>query len=618
MINSDPSSPKLPPYVSSRDRSTYPDETRWNLADIYTSDDVWKQEKQRIAAAVPGLATFKGTLGSSATTLLKCLDTMSGLGKDLSRLYAYAGMKSDEDTRDSLYLGMQQEMQQLYTDFSSTASFIEPEILALPSETISGFLAGEPKLVPYAFMLKDILRRKEHTGTAGEERIIAEAQSMSSTPHDIYSIFSNADFPYPTITLKDGSSVTLEASAFPVVRASKVREDRAAAMKAFFGALDGYKRTFGTQLYSETKKNMFFARARKYPSTLHAALDANNIPVDVYHALIRNTNENLKTFHRYLALRKRILNVDTLHYHDLYAPLLPDVDLAFSVEEAQKHVLDSLAPLGGDYVDVVRTAFRERWIDMFPSTGKRSGAYSNGSAYDVHPYILMNYNAKYDDVSTLTHELGHTMHSYFSNKSQPWITSNYSIFVAEVASTLNEALLVDHVLKHISDDNVRLSILGNTLEGFKGTIFRQAQFAEFELAIHERTERGEALTGDSLSQLYGELVRRYYGHDKGICVIEHPIDAEWAYIPHFYYTYYVYQYATSFTASAMLSERILAGDKDTQKRYRAFLSSGSSDYPVNQLRAAGVDMTSAEPFAYTMKKMNAVMDEIEAIVGRRA
>ncbi|HLF19580.1 MAG TPA: M3 family oligoendopeptidase, partial [Bacteroidota bacterium] len=323
---------------------------------------------------------------------------------------------------------------------------------------------------------------------------------------------------------------------------------------------------------------------------------------------------NLETFHRYLTLRKRILGLGELHYYDLYAPLVADVDLKYSVEEAQLHIAASLAPLGDDYIEVTKKAFSERWVDMFPTEGKRSGAYSNGSAYDVHPYMLMNYNGKYDDVSTLTHELGHTMHSYLSNKTQPYPTSQYQIFVAEVASTFNEALLIDYMLKTIKDDKVRLSLLGNYLEGFKGTIFRQTQFAEFELRIHELAEKGESLTGDNLSNLYTEITKRYYAHDRGVCIVDDEIKAEWAYIPHFYYNFYVYQYATSFTASAALSEQVLTGDKAVTKHYFEFLSSGGSDYPINLLKKAGVDMTTSAPFEFAMRKMNHIMDEIEKIL----
>jgi oligoendopeptidase F len=410
--------------------------------------------------------------------------------------------------------------------------------------------------------------------------------------------------------------VKLDQAAFALHKTAPNRDDRRNVFSAYFGTLNEFHRTFGANLYAELKKNMFYQRARKYTSCLEHALDSNNIPSAVYKGLIENVNANLATFHRYLTLRKRMLGVDELHYYDLYAPLVKDLDLHYTIEEAHNHVLASLAPLGDEYMAVARRCFTERWVDVFPTNGKRSGAYSNGAVYDVHPYILLNYNGKYDDVSTLTHELGHTMHSHFSNNHQPYPTSHYSIFVAEVASTFNEALLLDYMLKTVKDDAVRLTLLGNYLDGIRGTVFRQVQFSEFELAIHERAEKGEALTGESFSDLYDAIVKRYYGHDQGICIVDDEIKVEWAHIPHFYYTFYVYQYATSFTASAALSEQVLAGDKDATKRYLQLLSAGGSDYPIALLKKAGVDMTTSLPFELTMQKMNRVMDEMEAIVAR--
>ncbi|HCV42054.1 MAG TPA: oligoendopeptidase F, partial [Bacteroidetes bacterium] len=373
---------------------------------------------------------------------------------------------------------------------------------------------------------------------------------------------------------------------------------------------------FGTQLYAEVKKNLFYTRSRKYKSSLERALDGSNIPLVVYQGLIDNVNAHLGTFHRYLKLRQRMLGVEKLHYYDLYCPVVADVDLKYTIEESQNHVLASLAPLGDEYIAVARKGFAERWLDVFPNEGKRSGAYSNGAVYDVHPYMLLNYNGKYDDVSTLTHELGHTMHSYLSNKNQPYATADYSIFVAEVASTLNEALLMDYMLKTIQDDGIRLSLLGNALDGIRGTVFRQTQFAEFEWRIHEKVEKGEALTGDVLSELYDAINKRYYGHEQGVCIVDDEVKCEWANIPHFYYNFYVYQYATSFTASAAISELILAGDVDATKRYLTLLSSGGSDYPIDLLKRAGVDMTTSVPFELTMRKMNRVMDEMEHILSR--
>ena len=598
------------------DRSQIPAHFRWDLTHLFAADDAWRREKDLVVGLFPNLAALQGTLSASAAQFRACLDLYSDLGRRLAALYAYASMAADEDTRNSAHLGMQQEVQQVYADFGSTAAFLEPEILRMDPSSIHSFFDQDSALATYRFFVSDILRRKEHTGTESEERLIADAALMASAPQDIYGIFSNADFPYPDVTLSDGASIRMTPAMFSLHRASPVRDDRRTVMQSFFRRLHEYRLTFGVQLNAEVKKNLFYRRARRYASCLEASLDANRIPVEVYHRLVKGVHEHRPTFHRYLNLRRRILNLDQLHYYDLYAPLLADVQLHYSVEEAQEHILASLQPLGEEYRAVARKAFSERWVDMYPTPGKRSGAYSNGSAYDVHPYILMNFNGKYDDMSTLTHELGHTMHSYFSNARQPWISSHYTIFVAEVASTFNEALLIDHMLRAIDDDAVRLSLLGHELESMKGTVFRQGQFAEFELAIHERAERGEALTGDTLSELYREIVERAYGHDAGVCVVDEDIKAEWAYIPHFYYTFYVYQYATSYTASAALSERVLAGDEATAERFLKFLGSGGSDYPIEQLRAAGVDMTSGESLALTMRKMNRIMDEIESLLSR--
>ncbi len=596
-----------------RDRAKIPDIYKWNLADIFPSDDAWRSGKSKLVDEIPAIESFKGTL-QSADKLLACLDSVTDLTKEYQRLSVYAGLNSDQDTRDSRHLAMQQEMTQVGSALAAKAAFIEPEILKLDRAAIDGYLQSEPRLKLYAHYLDDILRRKAHTGSAGEEKIIADASLMADGPSNNYGVFSDADFPYPDVTLSDGKSTKLDKATFNLLRPSQNREDRKRAFATFFSRLNDYRRTFGTQLYAEVKKDMFYMNARKYSSSLESALDANNIPVSVYHSLVDNVNAGLPTFHRYLNLRKRILGVDTLHYYDLYAPLVKGVDLRYTAEEAQKNIAEALRPLGDDYVAVIQKAFKDRWIDLYPTEGKRSGAYSNGGAYDVHPYMLLNYNGKYDDMSTLAHELGHTMQSYYSNKTQPYPTANYPIFVAEVASTFNEALLIDHMMKKIKDDKIRLSLLGNYLEGIKGTVFRQTQFAEFELAIHEVAEKGESLTGDKLKEIYGKITRKYYGHDKGVCIVDDEINSEWSYIPHFYYNFYVFQYATSFTASAALSEKVLSGDKTATKSFRDFLAAGGSKYPIELLRDAGVDMTTAAPFELTMKKMNRVMDEIEKIL----
>jgi len=600
-----------------RERSEVPVEATWNLQDLYPSDQAWAEAKDRLAGQLDKVLEFKGKLAQSPSELLACLEFNTNLSKELSRLHSYAAMKVDEDTRNSKYLAMRQETEQLATDYGSKASFIEPEIAAMDKGEIDQFLAAEPGLKVYRMYLYDIQRTKAHTLSEKEEKIMAEASLMAGAASSIYMIFSNAELPYPEVELSDGSKVRLTKAGYARYRALPNRADREAVFEAFWKLHNDFRRTFGVQLYSNVKKDMFYARARGYKSCLESALDRNNIPVKVYTTLIENVNNNLEAFHRYLRLKKRILGVETLKYSDVYAPVVEGIDLKYTYEEAKKLVIDAARPLGREYVAIVKKAFSQRWIDVYPTAGKRAGAYSNGSAYDVHPYVLLNFNGLYDDVSTLAHELGHALHSYYSNKNQPYPTADYSIFVAEVASTFYEALLMHKMLSEIKDDEVRLSLLMNYLDGIKGTVFRQTQFAEFELLIHEKAERGEALTGDVLSELYGDILRRYYGHDKGICRIDDLYCVEWAYVPHFYYNFYVYQYSTSFTASTALSEKVLGKEKGAVNRYIEFLSAGGSDYPIEILKRAGVDMTSAGPFERTMAVMNRTMDEIEAILSKK-
>ncbi len=606
-----------PLAAQQKERSAVPDKYKWDLTKIYPDDKVWRAAKEKLSEELSAIKAFKGTLSSSPQKLADALELTTRLSKDFTRIYVYASMHSDEDTRVSTYQGMQQEMAQLGAGFGAETSFVEPEILKIDRATIDKFVAGEPRLRVYKFYLEDILRRREHTLTDAEERLLAGSSVIASAPSDVYGILSNADFPFPSVTLADGKSVKLDSSAFGLYRAVPNRTDREKVMSAFFGSLGAFRGTFGSTMNGQVQSDVFYAKSRKYNSALEASLDSANIPTSVYTRLVDGVNRNLPTFHRYLNLRKRMMGLSELHYYDLYAPLVSSVDLSYTVEEAQKHVLAALAPLGAEYAAAATRAFNERWIDMYPSPGKRSGAYSNGGAYDVHPYMLLNYNGKYNDVSTLGHELGHAMHSHFSNKTQPFALAGYPIFVAEVASTFNEALLNEHMLKTISDDSVKLSLLGNYLEGIKATVFRQTQFAEFELRTHQMAEKGEPLTGDALSKLYAELTKKYYGHDKGVCIVDDYIQHEWAFIPHFYRNFYVFQYATSFTASAALSEKVMAGDPAATKRYLTFLSSGGSKYPIDLLKEAGIDMTTDEPLELTMKKMNRVMDEMEKLLAKK-
>ncbi len=600
-----------------RDRSKVAEADKWNLADLYPSDEAWKQAKDAFIIDYPAIEKFKGTLGGSAQSLYQCMAASDKLNREFGRLAVYASLSSDTDTRDSKYLGMRQEISQVGNGYGSAASFIQPEILKIDPARLELFYTQEPKLEVYRHNLSDLFRTKNHTGTEGEEKILADAGLVTGAAGGIYSVFTDAEFPYDSLTLNDGRTVRLDRIGFNLYRTANNREDRKKVFETFFGRINEFKRTFGAALNEEVKSDMFTMKARKYGSSLESALDANNIPLEVYHSLVKNINGNLATFHRYLALRKRMLGVAELHYYDLYVPLVSTVNSRFTVSEAKANILEALKPLGNDYVAASQRAFTERWIDMQPTEGKRNGAYSQGSVYDVHPYMLLNYNGKYDDMTTVAHELGHSMHSYFSNKKQAYANAGYPIFVAEVASTFNEALINDYMLKKITDDDERLAILGNYLDAVKGTLFRQTQFAEFELTIHELAEKGEALTGDKLDALYLGITRKYYGHDKGICTVDDPIKAEWATIPHFYRTFYVYQYSTGIIASTALSEKVMAGDAAATKKYIDFISSGGSDYPIALLQKAGADLTTSEPFDLTMKKVNRVMDEVEKILNKK-
>ncbi|HEU4689687.1 MAG TPA: oligoendopeptidase F [Vicinamibacterales bacterium] len=600
-----------------RDRAKVADAYKWNLADVYPNDAAWRAQKEKITAEIPRLREFQGKLGTSPGTLADALEMMSRLDKELSRLYVYASMLSDEDTRVSSTQGMQQEMQQIFATFGATASYIEPEVLKIGSAAVESAITSEKRLTPYAFYLRDISRRAAHTLSDAEEKILADVAPLAGSPTNIYTILANADFPYPTVTLADGKTARVDQAGYSELRTSGNRADRQAAMSAFFNALGGFSRTMGVTMNSNVQKSLFYSRSRKYGSNLEASLNGPNIPVSVYTRLVDGVNRHLPTFHRYLKLRKRMMGVtDDLHYYDLYAPLVASVDLRYTPEEAQEHVIGAMAPLGKEYTDVLRRGFKERWIDWYPTQGKVSGAYSNGGAYDVHPYMLLNYLGQYNDVSTLAHELGHTMQSYFSNKTQPYATAGYPTFVAEVASTFNEALLIDYMLKRIKDTPTRLSLLGNYLEGIKATVFRQTQFAEFELRMHEMGQRGEPITGDALATLYLDITRKYYGHDQKVAIVDDYIAHEWSFIPHFYRDFYVFQYATSFTAAEALSAKVLDGDKAATGRYLTFLAAGGSKYPIDLLKDAGVDMTTDEPLDLTIKRMNEVMDEMEKLLGQ--
>ncbi len=589
---------------------------RWNLADIYPDVAAWEKAFEQVDGSIATIEECRGHLGDSAARLKSCLDTVFGISKELRRVASYANMRSDENTRDAAALEMRQKAGMLRTRFSQAVSFANPEILAVGEERIRTFLDEEPGLGIYRHFLEDILRGRPHTLGAEAESVIATAGLMSDAPYTMYSILTNADIQWPTVTLSDGTEARLDQAGYTRWRAAPVRADRKLVFDTFWKVWSGYERTCGVSLYSQLKRDLFYSQVRKYDSCLASALDDGNVPEAVYHTLVRETNANLSTLHRYLKLRGRLLGIEDLRYYDIYPPIVK-ADLRFPIEEGERVVLEALAPLGKEYVSTVRHGFTHRWMDAFPRPGKRSGAYSSGSVYDVHPYVLMNYNDDYESVSTLAHEWGHTMHSWLANSTQPYPTADYSIFVAEVASTFNEALLLEHMLKEARNDQERLYYLGSALENLRGTFFRQAMFAEFELKVHELVERGEALSGKQLTEIYGEILRRYHGQDQGVMTIDDAYTVEWAYIPHFYYDFYVYQYATSLAASSLFAREVLEGVPGATERYLGVLKAGGSEYPYELLKDAGVDLATPEPYRALIARMNRIMDQIEAILDRQ-
>jgi len=614
------------------ERKDIPDRFKWNLADLYPTEDAWTAAKAELSKRLPELAKHRGKLGQSPKALLAGLQTMFDLDRALSRLIVYANSLSDEDIRAARPREMKQAAEELVTAFSAQSSWVRPEILALAPAKIRKFVAGEPKLAPYRVYLEETIRRKPHTLAAAEEEVVAQASELARAGGEVRGVLSDADLPYPTIKLSTGESVRLDASAFTLHRQSRSAADRDHVFTAFFGALKTYERTFGATLSSTVKAHLFDKRVRHFDSTLEAALFQDNIPPAIYRQLLDDVHRSLPTLHRYLALRKRMLGLEVLRYQDLYVPLVASVDLRFQPEEARTITLEALAPLGKEYTEGLRKGFESGWTDYLPSPGKRSGAYSTG-VYGVHPYQLLNFNGRYDDLTTLAHESGHSMHTALSHAAQPYPTADYPIFVAEVASTLNENLLIHYMLEHAKDDATRLYLLGTLLDGLRTTLFRQTQFAEFELAFHEQAERGEPLTGENLSKLYLKIARTYYGHEqqpsKTVCQVDDLLAIEWAYVPHFYYDFYVYQYATSMVASTALARAIReeaskaapgGGAPATPRRdaYLKMLASGSSKYAVELLKDAGVDMTTSAPFDAAISEMSATMDEMEKILARQA
>ncbi|WP_100011485.1 oligoendopeptidase F [Lentibacillus sediminis] len=592
-------------------RSELPEEKTWKLEDIFATDEDWKKELASLKADIPQVEQYQGKLDESADTLYELLQLQDELSERLGKLFTYAHMRYDQDTTNSFYQGLNAQAENVLTQASSAMSYIVPEILAMDEGKLKSFVEEKDELKLYEKALDEITRQRPHILSEKEEVLLAEAGEALSAPSQTFSMLNNADLTFPGITNEDGEKVDLTHGRYQGFLHSKDRRVREEAFKAMYETYGKFQNTFASTLSGGLKTHNFSAKVRKYESAREAALDNNNIPEQVYENLVEAVNEKLPLLHRYIELRKKVLKLDELHMYDLYTPLVKDVDMDITYEEAKDYVQKGLTPLGEDYQGILDQAFNNRWIDVEENKGKRSGAYSSGS-YGTNPYILMNWQDGLNDTFTLAHELGHSVHSYYSTFTQPFRYGNYSIFVAEVASTTNEALLNDYMLNNLEDEKQKLFLLNHFLEGFRGTVFRQTMFAEFEHDIHKRMQDGEALTAEKFTEIYYDLNKKYYGE---AVVSDEEIGLEWARIPHFYMNYYVYQYATGYSAATALANNILSGEEGAVDRYLDFLKSGSSDYPIEVLKKAGVDMTSKQPILDALAVFEEKLEEMERLLG---
>lgn len=581
----------------------------WALEDVYANNDLWKADLEKARALPAQLAVYKGHLGDSAQKLLEFLQLGDGISVLFDSLYGYAQRRSDEDTANSLYQGMTSQAMSAMVAVDAASSFETPELLAIPDDKLEQFYKDEPALETYRLALTRIRNKRAHILSDAEEKLLAAAGEMSQAPDSIYSIFADADLKFPAATDKDGNSHPVTHGTYIPLMHSADRVLRKSAFESLYSVYGQFRNTAAALLSAQVKQLKFYADARKYDSTLQASLDGNYVPTEVYTNLISAVHENMAPMYRYVDLRRKLLGVDELHMYDLYTPIVSDVDVDIPYEEAKQTVYDALACMGDDYRAILKEGFDNRWIDVYENVGKCSGAYSAGLR--KHPYVLLNYSGTLDSMFTLAHEMGHAIHSYLSNKHQPVAYSNYSIFVAEVASTCNEALLMQHLLKTTKDKKRRAYLINYFLEQFRTTLYRQTMFAEFELEINRRNERGESLTAESLNALYHELNHQYFGDD---IVIDKEIDLEWARIPHFYYDYYVYQYATGYSAAIALSRRILKEGAPAVKDYIHFLSGGCSTDPISLLRGAGVDMASTAPIHEALQLFDELITEMEQLM----
>ncbi|NLJ88043.1 MAG: oligoendopeptidase F [Epulopiscium sp.] len=579
----------------------------WNLEDLYPSDEACKKDMENLKASLNSLLEYQDKLTSSSDNLFSCLSLYDKFSEIVEKVYVYSHMKLHQDTSNSLYQALSDKAKALSIDFSSASSFIIPEILKASDETLKSYLNENKDLKLYSHLINDLLRQKEHILSKEEELLLAKTSEIGNIPQTVFSMLNDADISFPSIKDENDEEIEVTKGRYIQLMESSNRNIRKAAFKSLYSSYIKQKNTLAAIYNGSVKKDVFYSSVRNFSSALESALFKDNISVEVYDNLINTVHEYLPYMHKYVSLRKKFLELDELHMYDLYVPIIKDMDIKISYEEAKEIVKKGLKPLGEEYIKVVDKAFNNRWIDVYENKGKRSGAYSWG-AYGTHPYILLNYQDNINNVFTLAHEIGHAIHSYYSDENQPYVYAQYPIFLAEVASTINESLLMHYLLETTKDNKKRAYLINHFIEQFRGTLFRQTMFAEFEKITHEMVEKGEALTSESLCSIYRDLNIKYYGPD---IVVDLEIDYEWARIPHFYNAFYVYKYATGYSAAIALSNKILNNEKDALNNYMTFLKSGGSDYPINILKKAGVDMTNPQPIQKALKLFKNLLEELE-------
>jgi oligoendopeptidase F len=592
-----------------RERKDIPAEYKWKLEDIFSSNEEWEKTFLEAEKLIGFAEKYRGKLAESPDLFVECLEWSDNLSLNIEELYTYARMRRDEDNRIAVYQGMTDKASMLSVRAGSALSFIVPEILAMPEDRLQD-LRKDPRLEIYNHYLENIIRQKDHVLSLAEEKLLAEASELASAPSNIFSMANDADLKIGYISDEQGNQVELTKGNFIKYMESTNRRVRKEAFQTLYTAYGRQINTWAAMLNSSVKADVFFARVRRYNSAIEAALDNDNVPLTVYDSLISTVNEFLPQFHRYLRLRRQVLDLDELHMYDIYVPLVPELDTHIPFAEAKAIVKEGLQPLGEEYLKVLELGYNSGWIDIYENIGKTSGAYSWGT-YKSHPYVLLNHQDTLDSLFTLAHEMGHALHTYFSNKNQIHLYAGYKIFVAEVASTLNESLVIQHLINTTKDNKMKAYLLNHYLEQFRGTVFRQTMFAEFEKMTHTALESNQALTAEYLSQIYRDLNHKYYGAE---VKIDEEIAIEWARIPHFYNAFYVYKYATGFSAATALAHQILKEGSPAVDRYMTFLASGGSDYPINLLRKAGVDMEKPEPVRQALEVFTALLNQLEKLL----